>query len=223
MENIYYVYQYIDPITNLPFYIGKGKGDRLYTHIKETSGRQTNGRKYKYIQQLKNHGLEPIIEKIAENLDAQSAYNLEKKLIVLYGRKGIDPNGILTNICIDNRPPVTSGPKHHNYGRPVITMHTIETKKKISESKKGKPSWHKGRKKSDETRKKMSESRSGIKLSDDTKMKLRIINSGPGNPNFNSMWITNGVLNSKIKKGDIIPTGWYNGRTLGQYKCKKSK
>lgn len=32
----YYVYQYIDPRTNLPFYIGKGIGKRYLAHLLET-------------------------------------------------------------------------------------------------------------------------------------------------------------------------------------------
>lgn len=30
----YYVYKLIDPETNLPFYVGKGSGDRMYRHVK---------------------------------------------------------------------------------------------------------------------------------------------------------------------------------------------
>lgn len=34
---LYYVYIYIDPRNNFPFYIGRGKNDRCYKHSKETS------------------------------------------------------------------------------------------------------------------------------------------------------------------------------------------
>ena len=32
---MYYIYEYIDPRTGLPFYIGKGKNKRKYAHIKD--------------------------------------------------------------------------------------------------------------------------------------------------------------------------------------------
>jgi hypothetical protein len=41
----YYVYQYIDPRNNLPFYIGKGKGKRYQTHLFETADNTENLKK----------------------------------------------------------------------------------------------------------------------------------------------------------------------------------
>lgn len=39
--------------------------------------------------------------------------------------------------------------------------------------------------------------------------------SGNGNSQFGTMWITNGIENRKIKKDlDMIPEGWYKGRKL---------
>lgn len=105
----YYIYALKDPRTNLPFYIGKGQGNRCYVHLKETYKRTENKKKYAYIKGLGNKGLEPIVEKIKENLTEQEAYCLEASLIQQYGRKGIDIGGILTNICIDNRPPNLKG------------------------------------------------------------------------------------------------------------------
>ena len=57
----------------------------------------------------------------------------------------------------------------------------------------------------------------GKKHSDETKQKMR--NSAIGkhhgekNSQFGSMWITNDVANAKIKKNNVIPTGWRKGRT----------
>ena len=36
---------------------------------------------------------------------------------------------------------------------------------------------------------------------------------GSGNSQYGTMWITDGVVNKKIKKEEIIPEGWYNGTT----------
>jgi hypothetical protein len=90
---------------------------------------------------------------------------------------------------------------------------SVEWRKKISDALKGK-------KKSKETRKRMSDAnrnRSTIsrkKMSEETKEKLRTCNLGNNNPSYGTVWITNGKVNKRIKKIDIVPEGWYNGRTL---------
>ena len=51
--------------------------------------------------------------------------------------------------------------------------------------------------------------------SDEAKKKIGEANSklvGEKNSQFGTMWITDGQTNKKIKKIDIIPEGWYNGR-----------
>ena len=97
----YYVYLYIDPRTNLPFYVGKGIGDRKYYHLTETLETTINKRKYYRIQSIRRAGLEPIIEERHSMLSEVIAYELEEKLIRQYGRKGYDQNGILMNISIN--------------------------------------------------------------------------------------------------------------------------
>ncbi len=53
--------------------------------------------------------------------------------------------------------------------------------------------------------------------SDETKQKMRNSaigkHNGEKNSQFGSMWITNDVANAKIKKNNVIPTGWRKGRT----------
>ena len=214
MQNKFYVYRYIDPRNLLPFYIGKGCRDRHLSHLLETSETTENRKKYDYIQGLRNKDLEPIIEKIKENLTSEEAYALEAELISKYGRRDIDKNGILTNICSDNRPPVTYGENHHNYGKSVKVPDENKRRANISKAKKGKPNGQLGIKKSDHMRKKLSESKIGVKLKESTKQKLSDLNSGSNNPNYGTYWITNGTENKKVKSLDNLPNGWYKGRSV---------
>lgn len=106
---VYYVYQLVDPRTDQPFYIGKGKGRRAKTHLWEVPETR-NQHKENKIASIRANGLEPKIEYIAENIvDEQLAYTIEATLIAKYGRKGYEKDGILTNCCADNRPPNHKG------------------------------------------------------------------------------------------------------------------
>lgn len=176
----FYVYQLIDPRTNLPFYIGKGKGTRCYDHLKETYQNTENKRKYAFIKGLRNKGLEPIVEKILDNLDEGTAYYLEEVYIWKFGRISFDENGILTNICENNRPPNAKG-------RKLTEEQKLKLKgKKISdEHKKIISKIHKGKNVSKETRLKLSKKLTGQKLSIETRKKMSISKFGCGNNMFN--------------------------------------
>lgn len=51
-----------------------------------------------------------------------------------------------------------------------------------------------------------------------TKKKIGLANAehqtGSNNSQYGTCWITNGIENKKIKKIDLIPEGWYNGRIM---------
>ncbi len=103
---MYYIYAYIDPITNLPFYVGKGSGDRKFKHFNESQSKKENLEKYKIIESLVNAGTPPIVIELETNIENEDlAYNREDFYILKYGRRGIDPGGILTNKCLNAKPP----------------------------------------------------------------------------------------------------------------------
>lgn len=67
-----YVYVYIDPRNHQPFYLGKGKGkgNRLFSHLDD----QTESEKVRRIAELRAAGLEPQIDVLRYGLsDAEAA------------------------------------------------------------------------------------------------------------------------------------------------------
>ncbi|MBO9578790.1 MAG: hypothetical protein J7480_08505 [Microbacteriaceae bacterium] len=77
----YYVYIYTDPRTDEPFYVGKGKGNRAFTHLDE----QSEHEKVLRIKEIQAAGFEPRIELLAHGLDEVTAYKVEAAAIDLVG------------------------------------------------------------------------------------------------------------------------------------------
>ena len=86
----YYAYLYIDPITDIPFYVGKGKGKRAYVlhnHNKLVIGK---------IRNLNNLSLQHFVELVPATCEL-SAYWLERMLIAAYGRKDIKTGSLFNH------------------------------------------------------------------------------------------------------------------------------
>ncbi|HET6569768.1 MAG TPA: hypothetical protein VFG50_17515 [Rhodothermales bacterium] len=78
----YYVYLYVDPRTGKPFYVGKGKGDRVLSHMSEAG----ESRKLQMIKELRDEGLEPRMDILAHGLrDEETAFRIEAAVIDLIG------------------------------------------------------------------------------------------------------------------------------------------
>ena len=100
----YYVYIILNPLKSgnfnykeyhfdyEPFYVGKGKGKRKTDTLSE----KKNKFKRCIIDKIKNAGLMPISIIIENNLTENVAFELEKKIICLIGRKDLK-TGTLTN------------------------------------------------------------------------------------------------------------------------------
>lgn len=78
----YYVYIYSNPITEEIFYVGKGKGDRVFSHL----GEKSETEKAKYLLDLKLNGLIPKIEILIHGIeDEETALRVEAAIIDLIG------------------------------------------------------------------------------------------------------------------------------------------
>ncbi|MFV0516955.1 MAG: LEM-3-like GIY-YIG domain-containing protein [Aminipila sp.] len=99
----YYVYLYSDPDTMQPFYVGKGKNNRVFNHLTDTS----DSKKVAKIQELNKEGKSPIIEILAHELDEETALKIEAATIDLIG--------------IDNLTNNQRGHRSSTYGRIDVT------------------------------------------------------------------------------------------------------
>jgi uncharacterized protein len=75
----YYVYLYIDPRTNRPFYVGKGKGNRCFSHLRSCD----KSEKAKILDELRKLELKPSIDILKYGLTEPEALLVEATAIDL--------------------------------------------------------------------------------------------------------------------------------------------
>lgn len=80
----YYVYMYSDPETDEIFYVGKGIGNRVFSHLIDPDDTE----KGKYIKRILDRGQEPKIEILTHGLeDERTALKVEAAIIDLIGKE----------------------------------------------------------------------------------------------------------------------------------------
>jgi hypothetical protein len=187
-ENRFYVYALLDPrkpgeykygdisFSYEPFYIGKGTGYRIYSHIFLSNiKRNRNPHKVNKIKSIEKNGLSVIKLKIIDNIEEELALKIEKNIIEIIGRHN-QKEGPLTNIDEGGRkcPKMTQKIKNrisrtnkNKYSSGEIIhpwlgkKHSDATKIKISQNH---SNFWDGRKHSNETKTKMKKSHEGKKI-----------------------------------------------------------
>ena len=129
---MYYTYAYLRE-NKTPYYIGKGKGNRAYIKRNRKVSFPTNKNRIIFLKQ---------------NLTEEEAFNHEKYMIAVFGRKDLG-TGILHNR--------TDGGEGMSGN-----VASEEHKRKISKALKGRPSHNKGGKCTEEHKRKVSEALKAI-------------------------------------------------------------
>lgn len=93
-----YVYLLCYP-NGTPFYIGKGRYDRMRHHIHKATKTNMKSQKLKIIREILEKGQEVFIQIDSIHDTDRQAFNREKYLQFEYGLR-IDKTGVLTNLCI---------------------------------------------------------------------------------------------------------------------------
>jgi hypothetical protein len=168
--NEFYTYAYLRG-DGTPYYIGKGKGNRIYSKQRGIKSPKDNSR----------------IIFLKEGLTEEEAFKHEIYMIAIFGRKDVG-TGILRNRTNGGEGPsgvVRSAEARKNMseaqsGRIISEAH----KKKISEANTGKI-------RTKEFKKRVSELKTGIPLSEEHKKKLKESKSGEKNPQFGKFGASN--------------------------------
>lgn len=77
----YYVYLLLDPETDLPFYVGKGKGNRVFNHIEESKDGKFGTEKLDIIKSFLDQGKEIKHVIVRHGMNEKTAFHVEASLL----------------------------------------------------------------------------------------------------------------------------------------------
>jgi len=113
----FYVYILVNPQNNKIFYVGKGKGNRIFDHINCEIDNQAENEKFKIIEEIKKSNKEVKLYIVRHgSKDEKIAYEIEATLIDLLTHRDFKHLSEITNILAG----------HYTWERGIKTVEEIE-------------------------------------------------------------------------------------------------
>ena len=113
----YYVYLLVDPRDNKIFYVGKGKGDRVFDHLRCATSSDAESEKLNTIRDIQKAGMEVRYYMVRHGMEKESeAYLVESVLIDLLTFRDFSSVANITNIQAG----------HHQFDRGIKTAEELE-------------------------------------------------------------------------------------------------
>ena len=227
---MFYVYCYYNPLKIVngepePFYVGKGKNERAFTHIYASKlASDTNKHKANTIRSIISHGQVPIIKilKIFEN--EQDAHDYEIHLISTIGRydKGMGPLLNLTSggegtsgriVSAETRKLLSEKTKQAIANGKLTSniynlSRSMKGKKQTAEHIEKRASKRRGNKLSPDTCKRISEAHKSIRKTDEWKLKASASQKGKKHTDAHiKKCIENNPRSQKVEiMGNVYPS-----------------
>lgn len=114
----YYVYLLVDPRSNKIFYVGKGKGDRVFNHLRCAESSDAESEKLNTIRDIQKAGMEVRYYIVRHGMEKESeAFLVESVLIDLLTFRDFSFVANITNIQAG----------HHQFDRGIKTAEELES------------------------------------------------------------------------------------------------
>lgn len=142
----YYVYRLIDPRNGQTFYVGKGKGNRVFAHVegalKDYDGSSYMDKdedevsaKYQRIRDIKNSGLEVIHVIQRYGMTEKEAFEVESALIDCYGELTNLQSGHASDRGVNNAEVLQRELSYVEYDEPDFKYIIIKMNTQVLESR----------------------------------------------------------------------------------------
>ncbi|MBE5848515.1 MAG: hypothetical protein E7300_12700 [Lachnospiraceae bacterium] len=142
----YYVYRLIDPRNGQTFYVGKGKGNRVFAHV-EDALRSYNGESYEdneedeisskiqQIRDIKNAGLNVLHVIQRYGLTEKEAFEVEAALIDAYGELTNIQSGHASDRGVNNAEVLQRELSYEEYEEPDLKYIIIKINNRVLEER----------------------------------------------------------------------------------------